>query len=359
MTFETYFPEQRHMLALTLIRRERLLSADTEGEVETPVGARVTLKDVIARGAAHTPYHLLNAMQFFRLKSPADLEPLLQVSVGDIVSATQTLAAKGRKRLVSPIVGRVAAIDGGHIVLQEAADTVDLEAGLNGQVVEVRKGRGVVIETFGAVLQGVWGNNRRAIGTIRIEPPSGVESIDQDVMDLQYRGAIIVTRRPITDDMLNAVASRGFAGLVAPSMETDMIRDVEDWQGAVLLTDGFGAQRMSMPTYQFLNEMDGRQATLDALRAMPLEVRRPELLITVPLSAHERPSAPLTNVSLQQGMQVRVVRGDGNVAFGQVIGLPKAPVLLDNGLRVQCAQVELVTGEKLAVPLANIEIPGR
>jgi hypothetical protein len=116
---------------------------------------------------------------------------------------------------------------------------------------------------------------------------------------------------------------------------------------------------MNTPTYQFLNEMDGRQATLDGLQPEALEARRPELLITIPLSPHERPSAPLTNLSLQQGMQVRVVHGDGSVTFGQVISLPKAPVMLDNGLRVQCALVELVTGEKLSVPLANIEIPGR
>jgi hypothetical protein len=91
----------------------------------------------------------------------------------------------------------------------------------------------------------------------------------------------------------------------------------------------------------------------------PVELRRPEVIINVPLHPQERPSAPLTNVSLQQGMQVRVIHGGGAVTFGEVIGLPKTPVLLDNGLRVQCAQVEMVTGEKLMVPLANIEVPGR
>jgi hypothetical protein len=358
MTSETYFPEQRHMLALTLVRRERLLPEDTEADVQVSVGSRVGLRDIIARGSAPAPYTLIDAMRFFNLKKPEDLTPLLEVGVGDIVSATQTLAAKGRRRLVSPIVGRVAAVDSGHIVLQAAAETVELDAGLNGQIVEVRKGRGVVIETFGAVLQGVWGNNRRAVGTLHIDPPKGIENVDPDAIDIQLRGAIIVIRRSLTPDLLQAMIALNLAGLIAPSMESDMIKEAGSLRSAILLIDGFGAQRMNTPTYQFFEEMDGRQATLDAVMPAPLELRRPEVVINVPLTPQERPPAPLTNLSLQQGMQVRVVRG-GAVTFGEAIGLPKTPVMLDNGLRVQCAQVELVTGEKLMVPLANIEVPGR
>lgn len=359
MTFETYFPEQRHMLSSTLIRRERLLPEGVDADIEVTVGTRVALRDVVARGAVPAPYVMLDAMRFFKLRKPSDLDSLLQVMPGDFVSATQTLAAKGRRRLVSPIVGRVALIDSGRIIVQEAADTVDLEAGLNGQVVEVRKGRGVVIETAGAVLQGVWGNNRRAIGTIRVEPPNGLENIDEDVMDIQYHGALMVTRRPINELMLGALVEQGFAGLIAPSMETAIMNEAVNAHAAILLTDGFGSQRMNLPTFQFLDEMDGRQATLDAIMPASLEVRRPELLINIPLSPHERPSAPLVNLSLQVGMTARVVRGDGSVTFGEVISLPKTPVMLDNGLRVYCAQVVLVTGEKLFSPLANIEVPGR
>jgi hypothetical protein len=347
------------MLPLTLIRRERVLPEDTEAQVESAVGSRVGLRDIIARGSAPAPYTLIDAMRFFKLKKPEDLKPLLEVSVGDIVSATQTLAAKGRRRLVSPLVGRVAAVDAGRIIIQAAAETVELDAGLNGQIVEVRKGRGVVIETFGAVLQGVWGNNRRTVGTLRIDPPNGIENVDPDAIDIQFRGAIIVTRRSLTSDLMQGMVELNLAGLIAPSMETDMIKEAVSVRGAILLTDGFGPQRMNTPTYQFFDEMDGRQATLDAVMPAPVELRRPEVIINVPLHPQERPSAPLTNVSLQQGMQVRVIHGGGAVTFGEVIGLPKTPVLLDNGLRVQCAQVEMVTGEKLMVPLANIEVPGR
>jgi len=56
---------------------------------------------------------------------------------------------------------------------------------------------------------------------------------------------------------------------------------------------------------------------------------------------------------------VRMIREPYMGQTGIILDLPKAPVLLDNGLRVPCAQVELVAGDKLFVPLANLEVLGR
>jgi hypothetical protein len=58
-------------------------------------------------------------------------------------------------------------------------------------------------------------------------------------------------------------------------------------------------------------------------------------------------------------MPVRVMRGDGSSIAGQIAGLPDEPQVLENGLQVLCALVELVTGERMPVPLANIEVFGR
>jgi hypothetical protein len=44
---------------------------------------------------------------------------------------------------------------------------------------------------------------------------------------------------------------------------------------------------------------------------------------------------------------------------GQIANLPKSPVLLDNGLRAMCAQVALLGGDSVLVPLENLEIFGK
>ncbi len=141
-------------------------------------------------------------------------------------------------------------------------------------------------------------------------------------------------------------------------MEPDLIDAALTAPGAILLTEGFGRQRMNGATFAFLEEMRGRQATLDAVLPAPLEPRRPELIVNVPLAAGQRPPAPNPNQPLRAGDQVRVASGDSAGSTGRVISLPKSPVLLDNGLRVLAVQVELVTGEKLTVPLANIDVLG-
>ncbi len=358
MSFETYYPEQRQMLNAAVIRRPRLLPEDTyEAQVEVGVGTRVGLKDVIARGYAPAPYMLIDAGAFFGVRNAAALQPLIAVQPGDFVERTQILAQKGRRRLYSPVTGRVVLIDGTDILLQEESSSVELEAGLNGQVIETRPERGVVIETMGALLQGVWGNGKRAISTLRFAPDAGLEMMQTDELDFDYRGAIIITKQPLTHNSLQTMAEQSFAGVIAPSLENNLIREAQRAPGAILLTEGIGSMRMSLPVVQFLEGVEGRQATLDASWAEGGSARA-ELIVNVPL-ANERPTPPLLNLSLQLGMIVRVARADGASVFGKVISVPRNPVMLENGLKLPCAQVETVTGERIFAPLSNIEVPGR
>ena len=361
MTSEIYYPEQRHLLGKTAIRRERFLPDTTSGEVMVNSGSRVSVLDVVARGPSPSPYMLIEAARYFNLKDPDKLFDLLDVRIGEQVGTDEVLASKpGRrgKKLLSPVAGKIVDITQGRIVLQEVTPPIEVEAGLNGAVTSVRKGRGVIIEAYGGVLQGVWGNNRRAIGTIRHEPSDGLENIYGDQVDTQYRGAILVTRRPLRRVSFQVIEDQGFMGVIAPSFEPDLIDTALKSHSAILLTESFGSARMSNVMAQFLDNMEGRQATVDAALPAPLETRRPEVIINVPIEPGERPSPPNLSASLRNGREVRLTRGNNSGMMGHVIGLPKELVSLDNGLRVACAQVELVTGEKINVPLANIEVSG-
>jgi len=361
MTSETYYPDQRHLLSKTAIRRERFLPDTTVGEVTVPSGTRVSVRDVVARGPSPSPYVLIAAARYFNLKDPDKLFDLLQVRIGEEVGTGEVLAGKrGRRgrKLTSPVAGKVVDIAQGRIVLQEITPPMELEAGLNGAVTSVRKGRGVVIEAYGGVVQGVWGNNRRAIGTIRHEPTDGMENIYGDQVDTQYRGAIIITRRPLKRVSFQVMEDQGFIAVIAPSIEPDLINLALETRTAILITESFGSSKMSNVIAQFLDNMEGRQATVDAWLPEPLETRRPEMIIAVPIEPGERPSPPNLSASLKNGREVRLTRGTFSGMVGHVTGLPKELVSLDNGLRVPCAQVELVTGEKINVPLANIEVSG-
>lgn len=358
MTSEPYFPEHRHMLPVTTIRRARMLPDAATGDVEVARGARVSLLDTVARGVSPAPYKLLDVMRYFKLRRLEAVEAALQVADNQDVSVGDVLAQRGRKKLLSPIDGRVVAIWRGRIVLQGHSETLDLQAGMNGTVIEVRVGRGAMLEGFGGVMQGTWGNGRRAVGSIRFEPPDGIESIYGSGLDTGYRGAIIVTRRTLRPLSLQVIEEQGLTAVVAPSIAPSLRDAALKCPAAILLLEGFGTMRMSVSTGQFLESVEGRQAALDAVTPAPLETRRPELLISVPFDPNDRPNPPNSNITLRTGTQVRLTRGDSGGAMGVITNLPKTPILMDNGLRVACAVVELATGEKITAPLANLEVTG-
>ena len=354
MTYAIYFPSHRHMLASAQLRRERTLP-DLSVRVEVGNMTRVSLSDVVLRGIQPAPFAVIDAARFFGLRRPEQLPDLMEARQGDRIEEGQTLAIKARgKRLLAPISGTIMFVGDGKIILQQTQGVVEVEAGMNGMVVEVVQGRSVTVEAYGGVLQGLWGNNRRAVGTLSMEPREGVEKIRADAMDTELRGAIIVTRQPVRQSTIDVMEQQGFRGLIAPSMEPDLIDAVLKLQRPVLLTEGFGSMRMNTTTINFLIDMQGKQATLDAVLPAALEPRIPEVVINVPLTGNNRPNPPNTMQPLRRGDNVRLRSG----VTGKISDLPKTPILLDNGLRMLCAQVELAGGEKVTVPLANIDYLG-
>jgi hypothetical protein len=361
MTYETYFPEQRHLLQQATFRRDRLLPNEASGVLEIGRGDRVDLRTVVARGEATAPYTILDVVKALKLRSVDDVEKVLKVGVGDTVTQNEMLASKdkrNRKGLRSPIDGTVAYISAGRIILRAHSDPMQVEAGMTGQVVEIRRGRGALIEGLGAVMQGVWGNGKRGIGIIRLEPEDGLEHIYGSEFESPFRGAIVVTKRSLRRTSLDVMADQGLAGIIAPSIEPELVQAALESPRAILLTEGFGQQRMGGAVYQFLVGLQGQQATIDGVLPGVLEARRPEVIVKVPINPGERPPAARIDTVLQRNMQVRLTRGDFAGNMGEVVDLPQNTVLLENGLRVFCAQVKLLTGETVNVPLENLEVFG-
>jgi hypothetical protein len=116
---------------------------------------------------------------------------------------------------------------------------------------------------------------------------------------------------------------------------------------------------MSATVLSLLTGFAGRQAALDALMPGRWDARRPEVIVNPSARSTARPPRPNPDLALKVGTEVRLTRLPHAGQVGKVVDLPKTPYLLDNGLRVQCALVELLTGERVYVPLVNLESFGR
>lgn len=363
MATRTEYADQRYIMRRVAMRREVLLPDDTTGTPTVQVGSRVDPGDVVARGFAPSRHHIVNAAEALRLRNPADLNALMLVEIGDQVTEGQAIAGRNPtrgRRALSPVEGVLVAVTNGRMIIRAVPEKIELQAGIRGEVVELYNRRGVVIQTSGAVVQGVWGNERRAVGRLRMEPADGIEFVEGDAINLEYRGAIVITKNPLAYTSLVIIQEQNIAGVIAPSMDSSLMPAVLELDRAVLLTEGFGDMPMSTVVVSMLtNLLDGQpnlQATLDAVMPSALGARRPEMLVNVPIKEGERPRTPRTEQQIAPGVAVRVTRAPYTGQTGKVTAVLDVPKPLENGLRVPGAIVEFAGGESVLVPTANLEI---
>jgi hypothetical protein len=356
-----FYPDQRHLLEATTIRRDRHLPEFSAGSVTVARGVTVNIREIVARGSIPSAYHIIEARQVIRLKKHEDIADFLLVELNQIVDAGTPLAGrpKQRKPLLAPVRGKVVQVSGSRIIMQETSEEIQLEAGVEGKVVAVQTGRGVTIETYGTLVQGVWGNGKLVIGQLRVEPEEGLDNIFGDSLSMGFRGTIVVTRRPLKETGLITMAEQGIIGVIAPSVDAALIAQAQAHDGAIMLTEGFGDISMSASAFNFLGKFTERQTTLDAYTPSRWEARRPEAFVNPSARGGDKALVPKVNLALRVGMQVRLTRLPHAGKVGTVVNLPKTPTLLDNGLRVPCAQIELVSGERTMIPLANLESFGQ
>lgn len=358
----TYFPDQRFVAKLTIIRRECLLDEQAIGNVQALDGQRVDIRDVVARGYRPAEHVIIEAAEQLNLRNPRNLERMMLAKQGTRVEEGRAIAGRNAnrgRRVFAPVTGIIVYVgeSDGRIIMQQMPEVINLEAGVRGDVVRVYPGRGVAIEATGALIQGVWGNDRRLIAPLRIEPDEGMASILRDELDLTYKSTILVTGQPLTHQTLVAAQEQNFTGLIAPSMDARLIHEALASELVLILTEGFGAMPMSSEVMSILKDFDGFQITADAYMPRRWEPRRPEIIINQ--ATHDKPPAPNYMMPLRVGSRVRLTRAPYDGQFAKVIDLPDKPVLIDNGLTVPCARVEMITGDKVDIPLANLELAGR
>ncbi|MDQ7034036.1 MAG: hypothetical protein Q9P01_04155 [Anaerolineae bacterium] len=354
-----YYPTQRYSSELAQIYRQAMLPESAIGNIQVEVGQLVDVRDAVARGMIPARHVIVDAAKELGIR-PNQVTERMLVNLRGRVEEGQAIAgqdAERGKRVFSPIHGIIIAVDEGRIIIQKTPQLIKLEAGVRGRITEVFAGRGVAIEARGAILQGVWGNDKNIIAIIRWEPEQGgLASINLESLDTTYKNEIVIIRNPLTHAALEIAKIRGFAGIIAPSMSANMIDTVLDVNFAVMLTEGFGNMYLSSAVSHLLGQFNGAQGMLDAAQPQRFAERRAELVINRPATGEVENVTKA--VPLAADVKVRLTREPYLGDVGTIVELPSNPVLLENGLRVKCARVELIAGEYVDVPLANLELAG-
>ncbi len=349
-----YYPSETRVTPLTTIRRERLLPAP--GEVLLRVGDRVEPATVVARAALLGKLHVIKAAKTLSVKDDELTEYMLK-EVGDLLEAGEPIAAKKglfRSTCRSPVSGRLAAITKGELlVVEPSPDILELKAYIYGQVKALIPHYGAVIETTGALIQGLWGIGEEAFGVLKMLVDDPAQSVEPEAIDAGCHGTIIVGGASVSQEALLQAEQVQARGMIVGSLEASLQAVSPPFP--IIATEGVGQIPISSPIFEVLQANEGQEVSISAKTRLRWNVIRPEIII--PVSADKAPEPePTGEVALQEGVRVRITRQPHLGAVGVVTAVPSKAQPLDFGARLRGAEVELEGNEKVFIPWANLEL---
>ncbi|HNB40382.1 MAG TPA: hypothetical protein PLG52_02710 [Anaerolineales bacterium] len=345
-----------HVIGLTTIVRERLLPIS--GNVIARVQQKVTASEVVAETRWAREHALLDVARILGV-SPTVADKLIKCKVDDKVAASAEIAV-GRglfpRSVRAPKDGRVVAVGGGQVLMEIGEAKMEVRAGVPGTVVQVVPGRGVVVQAFGGLVQGVWGNGRIDSGVL-VNLMEGLDTVLlPNRMDVSLRGSIILGGMIKNVETLQALAELPARGLIASSIQPSLLPKAREMRYPILVTDGIGSLPMNSAAYKLLSTNAKREVTLNTEPYDRYTGARPEVFIALPISAE--PPMPNEVEIFAPGMQVRMRRPPSMGMIGSIVAIKPGLTVLPSGLRAQAAEVKLENDETVIVPLVNMEVVG-
>jgi len=345
-----------NILPLATIVRERTLPV--AGKVMAHVNQRVSPTDVIAEASYSREHVLFDVARTFGVPINA-ADQMIRVNTGDRVMQGALVAESGgllSRSIKAPRAGRVMIVGGGQVLMEVGDTRIELRAGLPGVVTHVLPERGVVIQTAGALIQGVWGNGRIDNGLMVNLLQKQDEVLTADRLDVSLRGSVILGGHVRDLETLKAAADLPVRGLILSSLLSPLIVSAYQMRYPILVTDGFGAMPMNSAAFRLLTTNDKREVTVNAEHFDRFYGNRPEVIIPLPVTGE--PPEPMGFEPFRVGQIVRLRRPPNAGMIGTLSALPGGLSLLPSGLRAAAADVRLENGETMLVPLVNLEVVG-
>lgn len=349
------------------IRRERRLPIP--GEVSGAVGLRVGAQDVVARAYPPKIRRALSLTRVIGVRE-ADVPKRLLKQVGDPVEAREIIIAKpinfGIQRLVyrAPEAGQISAIQGSWMILDIYDTPQNVLAMYRGNITRVIPRRGAEIEAHGALVQGVWGSGKEAVGVLRWLARTPDTVLDAGALEADTRGTILVAGGGVTEAALRRAHELKAAGIVTGSLAPELRTLAGAIDVPVLVTEGFGQIPMSAPVFELLGALNGQEAGIHAhYQPRGRDAVRPEIFVPLVLSRMQQ-SDESTEAKRPEVVGGAQVRGTSAPNLGRIGTLPKDFVLqwiaTDAGTQLPGTAVEWLDapGESETISWTNLELIG-
>ncbi len=361
------------VLHKTKINKERRLPL--KGIVIVEKGATVSPDDIVAKTDLPGNVQMVNVANSLNIDAQ-DIREAMQVKEGAQVTQGQQIAeVKGlfglfKSKVESPVDGTVEVISDstGQVVLREPPIPVAIDAYISGQIQDVFPEEGVVIESKGVFIQGIFGIGGESRGNIVVVTDDREGEITENVITSDLEGKIIVGGSFISLAAYKKAIQMQVAGVVVGGFNYFDLEDIlgyklgvaitgsEDMVSSLIVTEGYGKIRMGHRTFELLKKHGGKFASINGATQIRAGVIRPEIVI--PLS-QDQPRGNKqdadTSTGIQEGRLVRVIRAPHFGRMGRVVELPPELRQMESETMVRVAIVE-IDGKNCEIPRSNLEM---
>jgi hypothetical protein len=349
-----YLPPMAHVLPLAIIRRERRLPL--AGVIAVRINQKVTASDVVAEGEAPPRHVFLDLAR--GLGVPVhEVGRYLRCQRGDALEAGDVLAGPagmGRRTVRAPSDGIVVSISRGRLLFRMHLGVIEVKAGFPATVIGTDGVQTVLLETTGALIQGVWGNGHHDFGVMRFVGDGPGDRLQADRLDVDLRGAILVGGICDHPAPLHQATELSTRGIVLGGLSSDLIPLAARLPYPVIVTTGFGPLPLDTQTYRLLSSNAGREVALDARKNDPLTGAKPEVVIPLPPTSDA--DLPEEVIPLKEGVRVRLSRQPYHGAVGVVQEMLAKAVDFPSGVLARSARVDLEGVGTKIVPVDNLEV---
>ena len=360
----------------TTLRKDRRLPLS--GDILVKMGQLVKAETIVARTQLPGQVRSVNAASILGIQ-PDELDQYMLKKEGESVEKDEVIAStKGifglfKSQCRVPVDGSIESISKitGQIIIREPQSPVEINAYVDGRVVDIIKNEGVVVETHGTFIQGIFGVGGEVIGQLVMACESPEEILTPDKLNEQMTDKVAIGGSLITADSISRAQKLGIRGIVAGGIDDADLRQVLGYELGVaitgseelgltlIVTEGFGRMEMAAKTFELLQSRAGIKASINGATQIRAGVIRPEVIIPTDEVSEAGVSDEELQGQLIAGAKVRIIREPHFGELAEVIELPSELQELETEARVRVLKVRIErTGDSVVLPRANVEIAG-
>jgi hypothetical protein len=357
----------------TLIEKTRLLPVP--GEVLVAEGDSVSEDTVISRTLLASGIEMIPLMHILGVEGWEIPKVMLKkegefIKEGELLAVSSKLFGLIKNEYYAKISGTVELISvTGMVGIRNPPHPIQRTAYISGKIVEVIENLGAVVRSRGAIIQGILGIGGERHGKLMTIAGSD-EVLTPNHLGEDCAGKILVGGSLVTSDFLKKAADEGVVGVIVGGVTRNDLTSFLGYEMGVaitgnenipltcIITEGFGNMRMANHTYDLLNSLEGKLASINGATQIRAGVIRPEIIVPeqktdLPLSVEEK--GTLVG-GMSRGLRVRVISEPYFGAIGVVDALPSNLQLIETGSQVRVVELTLEDGRRVTVPRANVEI---